>query len=93
MRRASIAALLVVTMVTGCDSGNEPRRAEPSPPVSPSATFAPPSGAVGWTVQAYQVETKAAPSQLALAASPAGAVVAGTFLASGPRSQPGHGDY
>jgi hypothetical protein len=83
MRRTSIAALLVVTMVAGCDSASEPTRARTSPPVSPSTTLTPPPAAAGWTVQAYEVETKAAPWELALAASPAGAVVAGTFLPAG----------
>lgn len=66
-------------MVAGCDSADEPTRAKPSP----SATFAPPSGEAGWTVQAYQVETTAFPWELALAVSPAGAVVAGTFMPGG----------
>ncbi|GIJ68442.1 hypothetical protein Voc01_033590 [Virgisporangium ochraceum] len=83
MRRTSIAALLLVTMVAGCDGAGGPTRAQPSPSVSPSATFTPPPAAAGWTVRAHQVWTRAAPGELALAASPAGVVVAGTFVPSG----------
>lgn len=67
-------------VVADCGPGGPPE--SPSPPVSPSHSFAPPPAAAGWTVQAFEVDSGANPADLELAVSPAGALVAGTYVAT-----------